>query len=114
MAFKLCGLHSRRYANNFGDIFVNPTGTVTARLGTRILIAESNAGQLPPLYSTVADGNERSVGKIVDLYGSVSKPYISILCEDSRAVEPGTLLYVVEGSAPEHEKKYRRYKKKLK
>ena len=42
-------------------------------LGQRLLIVESDAGQLPPLYTEVADEQSRSVGKIVDLYGSVFK-----------------------------------------
>ena len=48
-------------------------GNVVSRLGQRLLIVESDAGQLPPLYTEVADEQSRSVGKIVDLYGSVFK-----------------------------------------
>jgi len=92
---------------------VKSAGTVTAKLGSRLLIVESDAGQMPPLYSEVADETNRSVGKIVDLYGSVAKPYISVLCEDTESINPGTILYVVAGTAPEHEKKYRKYTKRL-
>ncbi|HJJ54544.1 MAG TPA: Gar1/Naf1 family protein [Methanocorpusculum sp.] len=92
---------------------MKPAGTVTAKLGSRLLIVESDAGQLPPLYSKVADETNRLIGKIVDLYGSVARPYISVLCDDNGAINPGTVLYVVAGSAPEHEKKYHRYTKKL-
>ena len=91
---------------------MKPAGTVCARLGSRLLIVVSDAGQLPPLYAMVADESGKSVGKIVDLYGSVGKPYVSVLCEDNGVVDPGTTLYVVAGSAPEHVKKYRRYQKK--
>lgn len=108
-------MHVRRYASTFGGLFVKPAGTVTARLGTRIVVVASDAGQLPPLYAEVADAAERPVGKIVDLYGSVAKPYISVLCdaETCARIEPGTELYVIAGTAPEHEKKkYRRYTKK--
>lgn len=88
-------------------------GIVTAHRGKRILIAQTDAGQLPPLYAQVADETDRHIGKIVDLYGNVAQPYISILGEDEDTVKLGTELYVLADSVPKHEKKYHRYKKKL-
>lgn len=81
-------------------------GKVVAKRGKRLLIAECDAGQLPPLYISVADETDRLVGKIVDLYGSVAKPYVTVLCgEEGLEVLPGTVLYAVPESRPEPRKK---------
>ncbi len=81
-------------------------GKVVAKRGKRLLIAECDAGQLPPLYISVADETDRLVGKIVDLYGSVAKPYVTVLCgEDGLEVLPGTVLYATPESKPEPRKK---------
>lgn len=82
-------------------------GEVTAVLGRRLLVVRSDAGQLPPLYSEVADADSRPVGKIVDLYGSVARPYLTVLCNDGVAAGVGDSLYVVPGSKPEMPKKRR-------
>ncbi|MDO5845750.1 MAG: Gar1/Naf1 family protein [Methanocorpusculum sp.] len=86
-------------------------GRVTALRGKRLLIAKCDAGQLPPLYTDVANENEQPVGKIVDLYGSVARPYVTILCcgESSAGVSIGDTLYVIIESKPEKPKqKFRR------
>ena len=81
-------------------------GKVVAKRGKRLLIAECDAGQLPPLYISVADETNRLVGKIVDLYGSVAKPYVTVLCdEDGLEVLSGTILYAIPESKPEPRKK---------
>ena len=76
-------------------------GTVIARRGKRLLVAQCDAGQLPPLYTSVCDAENRMVGKIVDLYGSVSKPYATILC-DGEASESlvNQDLFVIPDSKP--------------
>jgi len=64
--------------------------------GKRLLIAKSDAGQLPPLYTSVCNIQNEKVGRIVDLYGSVSKPYVTILCEnDVNSSLIGQELFVV-------------------
>lgn len=82
-------------------------GKVTARLGKRLAVAESDAGQLPPLYTEVADKTNKPVGKIVDLYGSVSHPYLTVLCteEASGNIAEGDELYVIAETKPEKNKK---------
>ena len=88
-------------------------GNVVSRLGRRLLIVESDAGQLPPLYTEVADEQNRSVGKIVDLYGSVSRPYLTVLCRDDSVlcVDAGDKLYVITETKPvkSYKKPYRKY-----
>lgn len=78
-------------------------GSVVSRLGRKLLVVESDAGQLPPLYTEVADEQSSPVGKIVDLYGSVSRPYLTVLCgKDSAAgVHTGDKLYVIAETKPE-------------
>ncbi|HJJ97680.1 MAG TPA: H/ACA ribonucleoprotein complex subunit GAR1 [Methanocorpusculum sp.] len=82
-------------------------GEVTAVLGRRLLVVRSDAGQLPPLYSEVADADSRPIGKIVDLYGSVARPYLTVLCNDGVHAGVGDGLYVIPGSKPETQKKRR-------
>ncbi|HJJ28158.1 MAG TPA: RNA-binding protein [Methanocorpusculum sp.] len=75
---------------------MKPAGEVTSHIGQRLLIVKSDAGQLPPLYAKVADVCEKPVGKIVDLYGSVAHPYVTVLCEtDSAKICEGDILYVI-------------------
>lgn len=88
-------------------------GIVTAHLGSKLLVARCDAGQLPPLYAEVTDSTNRSVGKIVDLYGSVGKPYITILCGTGVRPDIGCEVYAVPGTKPEHGKKYRRSKRSM-
>lgn len=81
-------------------------GKVVAKRGKRLLIAECDAGQLPPLYISVADETNQPVGKIVDLYGSVARPYVTVLCGETVSdVLPGTILYAIPESKPEPRKK---------
>ena len=82
-------------------------GEVTAVLGRRLLVVRSDAGQLPPLYSEVADADSRPIGKIVDLYGSVARPYLTVLCNDGVHAGVGDGLYVIPVSKTETQKKRR-------
>lgn len=75
-------------------------GDVTAVLGRRLLVVRSDAGQLPPLYSEVADEQSHPIGKIVDLYGSVARPYLTVLCNDGVRAGVGESLYVIPDSKP--------------
>lgn len=90
-------------------IFVKFAGSVTAVLGRRLLVVKSDAGQLPPLYTGVADERERPVGTIVDLYGSVARPYLTVLCNDGGFADVGDNLYVIPESKPENFGKKRHY-----
>lgn len=85
-------------------------GKVTAVLGQKLLVAQSDAGQLPPLYAEVANEKQEPVGKIVDLYGSVAHPYLTVLCENRIKAEVGEELFVLPNTAPEKLKKNHRNK----
>lgn len=95
--------------NETGFFIVKIAGTVIACRGKRLLVAKCDAGQLPPLYTSVSDMENHPVGKIVDLYGSVSKPYVTILCygEASNSLV-NQELYVIPDTKPEQ--KFRKQK----
>lgn len=80
-------------------------GKVTAVLGQKLLVAQSDAGQLPPLYSEVANSSGEPIGKIVDLYGSVANPYLTVLCKDRAEAVVGEELFVLPNTSPEKSKK---------
>ncbi len=84
-------------------------GKVTAVFGKRLLIVESDAGQLPPLYTGVANEENQPVGKIVDLYGSVGHPYLTVLCNDGIRADVGDSLYVLPETRPEKPGKKHRH-----
>jgi len=70
--------------------------------GKRLLIAKCDAGQLPPLYTCVCDSENKKIGRIVDLYGSVSKPYVTILSESDAILSlVGKELYIIPETKPE-------------
>jgi len=100
-----------------GVRIVKLAGEVVSCRGKRLVVARCDAGQLPPLYSIVCDSQSKDVGRIVDLYGSVSKPYVTILCnEEGTPALVGTELYVVPESKPEvnsHQKKMQKRKGKM-
>ena len=85
-------------------------GEVTSHLGCKLLIVKSDAGQLPPLYAKIADKDSNPVGKIVDLYGSVAHPYITILCEPDAAssVSDGDVVYVIPEEKQDKARKFRK------
>lgn len=84
-------------------------GEVTSQIGSKLLIVRSDAGQLPPLYVKVADKNNNPVGKIIDLYGSVAHPYLTVLCESNPAdISEGDILYVIPEEKQDKDKKSRK------
>lgn len=93
-------------------------GDVVACRGKRLVVARCDAGQLPPLYTSVCDSQNKSIGRIVDLYGSVSKPYVTILCnEEATPSLVGQELYVVPETKPDvnthhQKKKWNKYGKR--
>ncbi|HJJ48939.1 MAG TPA: H/ACA ribonucleoprotein complex subunit GAR1 [Methanocorpusculum sp.] len=88
---------------------MKPAGEVTSHIGQRLLIVKSDAGQLPPLYAKVAASNEKPVGKIVDLYGSVAHPYLTVLCEsDPAGISVGDMLYVIPEEKSDRSGKFRK------
>lgn len=82
-------------------------GDIVSHIGSKLLIVRSDAGQLPPLYAKVADKNSNPVGKIIDLYGSVAHPYLTVLCgNDSSKISDGDILYVIPEEKQENDKKF--------
>ena len=57
-------------------------GRIVHVVGRRTLIVAVDAAQLPPLYVTVVDRRHRPVGRVVDLFGNVKRPYAAVLCRD--------------------------------
>ncbi|HJJ55644.1 MAG TPA: hypothetical protein O0X99_01565 [Methanocorpusculum sp.] len=75
-------------------------GDITAIIGQRLIIVKSDAGQLPPLYVDVANEDNLYIGKIVDLYGNISEPYLTVLCDNGATPHIGDRLYVIPDQSP--------------
>jgi len=53
-------------------------GTVT-RVAQRLAVARPDAGDEPPsLGASVVDENLRTVGRVVDVFGPVARPYVAV------------------------------------
>jgi RNA-binding protein len=61
--------------------------------GSRMLIIQLDAAQLPGLYSEVTDRRMRLVGKIMDVFGNVKSPYALVLCNGPCSVQPNEKLF---------------------
>jgi RNA-binding protein len=62
-------------------------------VGSRMLIIQCDAAQLPPLYSEVTDRRMKPVGKILDLFGNVKTPYAAVLCREKCSIHPDEKLF---------------------
>ncbi len=79
-------------------------------LGSRMLIIQCEASQLPGLYSDVTDRKMQTVGKIVDIFGSIKNPYATVICRGRCDIQPDDKLYAKgapepKGYRPVHGKK---------
>ena len=54
-------------------------GRAMSTFGSRMLIIQIDAAQLPGLYSEVTDRRMKPVGKILDVFGNVKSPYALVL-----------------------------------
>ena len=68
-------------------------GRAVSTIGSRMLIIQCDAAQLPALYSEVSDKRLKPVGKILDLFGNVKAPYAAVLCRDKCGVQPNEKLF---------------------
>lgn len=68
-------------------------GRAMSTVGSRMLIIQCDAAQLPPLYSEVSDRRMKPVGKIQDLFGNVKAPYAAVLCREKCTVLPNEKLF---------------------
>jgi len=57
------------------------------------LLIQCDASKLPRLYSDVVDRRLRAVGKVVDIFGNIEKPYAAVLCEGTCRTEVGEKLF---------------------
>ncbi|RQD81141.1 MAG: RNA-binding protein [Methanocalculus sp. MSAO_Arc2] len=71
-------------------------GRILSICGHRLLVAECDAGQLPPLFGDVVNSRMKPVGRIVDLYGNIASPYATIVCQNDCHVREGEKLYLKE------------------
>ncbi|WP_292370434.1 H/ACA ribonucleoprotein complex subunit GAR1 [Methanoregula sp. UBA64] len=61
--------------------------------GSRMLILQCDAAQLPGLYSEVTDRRTKPVGRIVDVFGSVKMPYALVFTSGPCSVTPGEKVF---------------------
>ena len=57
------------------------------------MLFQCDASKLPRLYSDVVDRRLRAVGKVVDIFGNIEKPYALVLCEGTCRMEIGEKLF---------------------
>ena len=68
-------------------------GSVLHRSGKRLLLIQCDASKLPRLYSVVLDRRLRAVGKVVDVFGNIQKPYAAVLCYRGCGMEVGEKVF---------------------
>ena len=68
-------------------------GSVLHRSGKRLLLIQCDASKLPRLYSEVLDRRLRSVGKIVDIFGNIERPYAAVICRCGCEMEVGEKVF---------------------
>jgi len=73
---------------------VKSIGLAVHALGSRILVVQCDAAQLPRLYCDVVDRRLKPVGKVVDVFGNVSRPKAAVLCKGPCAVQAGERLFI--------------------
>ena len=61
--------------------------------GSRMLVIQLDAAQLPALYSEVTDRRMKLVGKIMDVFGNVKSPNALVLCGSPCSVMPNEKLF---------------------
>ncbi len=57
------------------------------------MLIRCDASKLPRLYSDVVDRRLRAVGKVVDIFGTIEKPYAVVLCRGPCALELGEKVF---------------------
>jgi RNA-binding protein len=68
-------------------------GRAMSTFGSRMLVIQLDAAQLPGLYSEVTDRRMKPVGKIMDVFGNVKSPYALVLCVGPCGVLPNEKLF---------------------
>ena len=75
-------------------------GRAMSTYGSRMLIIQCDAAQLPGLYSEVTDRRTKPVGKIMDVFGNVKSPYALVLSHGPCSVTPGEKVFARDTRAP--------------
>ena|GEM_PF-204406 len=75
-------------------------GRAMSTYGSRMLIIQCDAAQLPGLYSEVMDRKTKPVGKIMDVFGNVKLPYALVLSHGPCSVKVGEKVYARESHTP--------------
>ena len=68
--------------------------------GSRTLIIQCEAAQLPGLYSEVIDRKMQPAGKIVDIFGNIKKPYATVICRGRCNIKPDEKVYAKAATEP--------------
>jgi RNA-binding protein len=68
-------------------------GSVLHRSGKRLLLIQCDASKLPRLYSDVVDRRLRAVGKVVEIFGNIERPYAAVLCDRTCGMEVGEKVF---------------------
>jgi len=68
--------------------------------GSRMLVIQCEAAQLPGLYSEVVDRKMQPVGKIVDIFGNIKKPYATVICRGRCDIKPDEKLFQKAATEP--------------
>jgi len=73
-------------------------GRAMSTYGSRMLILQCDAAQLPGLYSEVTDHRIKPVGKIVDVFGNVKTPYALVFTNGPCSVRPNEKVFAKEAA----------------
>jgi len=57
------------------------------------LLIRCDASKLPRLYSDVMDRRLRAIGKVVEIFGNIEKPYAAVLCTAGCRTEVGEKVF---------------------
>ncbi|MFA5253397.1 MAG: Gar1/Naf1 family protein [Methanoregula sp.] len=68
-------------------------GRAMSTYGSRMLLLQCDAAQLPGLYSEVTDRRTKPVGRIVDVFGNVKAPYALVFTNGPCSVTPGEKVF---------------------
>ncbi len=79
---------------------MNVVGRATSTFGSRMLIIQCDAAQLPGLYTDVVDRTMKPVGKIVDIFGNVKAPRAAVVCRGRCTIRPDEKLYAKGQTEP--------------
>ncbi len=68
--------------------------------GSRTLIIQCEAAQLPGLYTDITDRKMQPVGRIVDIFGNIKKPYATVICPGRCDIRQNDRLYAKAVTEP--------------